>query len=135
MSVFATTEVVRTEAATRIVRVAFYGDYPDGAAGDVAAERMSVAVVSAVRYEGARAVIFDLSGLRYRRGDAIASIVLPLLDRSGEGCLPACVVAKGETATAIGPLMAGTPFEVAGARLLDDVASAAADLETRLGAE
>jgi hypothetical protein len=79
-----------------IVLVSFSGDYPHGSAGDKIALKMKAVVRAAVKKFHPSAVVFDLSELNYRWGDAISGIFWALL-RDERELLPSCIVAADPT--------------------------------------
>jgi hypothetical protein len=62
---------------------------------------MKAYTAEVVKRERPIAVLFNLTELRYKWGDAIGGIAFPLLDRERSSFTPACVVAKGKTAQAL----------------------------------
>lgn len=79
-----------------IAVISFSGDYPPGSAGNEMAREMKAVVTAAVNKFHPSAVVFDLSELNYRWGDAISGIFWALLQDTRE-FLPSCVVATDPT--------------------------------------
>jgi hypothetical protein len=83
-------------AAGSIVLISFSGDYPPGSEGNGMAQKMKEVVTAAVKKYRPTAVVFDLSELHYRWGDAISGVFWALLQDDQE-MLPSCVIAADPT--------------------------------------
>lgn len=87
-----------------VLHIVFAGVYPMGSAGNPSAARMREFTAAAVLKHSPSAVVFDLLDVEYRWGDGICQIALPL--RRVDGSLvPARILARGETADALAPLL------------------------------
>ena len=89
-----------------------------------------------VKTERPAAVLFNLTELGYECGDAIGGFAYPLLNPDRGSFTPACVVAKGKTATALQWFFQpGVTFGLAGFKLFSDAAEGLEFLKNRLGPE
>lgn len=87
------------------MQLCFCGEYPHGSLGNTTAKMMEHDLASAVAEFAPVGVIVDCTELDYRWGDAICQIAMPLR-RPDKSFIPACIVASGETAKALAPLIA-----------------------------
>ena len=116
-----------------ILQICFCGEYPHGSSGNSAAEIVECTLASAVAKLSPAGVIIDFSELEYTWSDAISRLATPLRRPDG-AFLPACIVASGETARSLTPLMGSKwLFGIAGVRLVGTVDDALRDLATRGG--
>ena len=86
-----------------IVKVIFRGKYPPGGQGNPHAAMMFEYLRQVVSKENPAAVLIDLTELKYTFGNSIGGIAYTLGSEKKDGLsiIPACVVAKGETAKAL----------------------------------
>ena len=86
-----------------IVKVIFHGIYPPGGQGNPHAAVMFEYLRQVVSKENPAAVLIDLTELKYTFGNSIGGIAYTLGSEKKDGLsiIPACVVAKGETAKAL----------------------------------
>jgi hypothetical protein len=106
----------------RLFKISFQGDYPPGSQGNSTAARMRNYVEQTIHTYQPEGLIFDLTGLRYQYGDAIAEILLPL--KQNQGFIPGCIVANGKTKNALSALYKNSLFEIAKCRILSSVQEA-----------
>lgn len=106
MNLDAKTHVAAKTPQGPIIRITFSGDYPPGSGGSHVAGAMQVITWKAVRELKPVGVIFDLLELRYVWGDGISRLVWPLLkDKKHFHFIPSCLLAQGDTAKALAPLV------------------------------
>lgn len=118
----------------RIIIVRFAGTYPPGSAGNDFAREMVNYLRSVLSEVAAGGVVFDLTFLEYEWGDAIGSLAFPLL--RGDKPRPAAIVAHGQTASALKPLLQEPcVLGVAGVALTESVEEAIALVESRCNSE
>src|SRR5262249_46280630 len=85
-----------------IVRVAFTGQGGIGSGGNPDSERMCAAVREVPTAHHLTGLVVDLSAFEYQYGDWIGAVPLAAVRAVGAGRV--CVVASGETGTALGSL-------------------------------
>ncbi len=84
-----------------IAEISFSGRYPPGSFGNPHASRMIFFAREAIEKNSPSAVLFDLRRLNYTWGDAITDLARTVRDPETRRVLPACLLAKGRTATAL----------------------------------
>ena len=132
----ATSEQLAQHSAGPIVALAFSGDYPPGSAGNECAAEMVSYLCSVLATTNPAAVLFDLRGLQYTWGDAIAVLALVLLKEGHVPIRPSAIVASGLTARSLEPLLGPRcVFSVAGTRMFSTIPDALNHLKQALGQE
>lgn len=115
-----------------VVTISFRGFYPQGSLGNLHAELIRAYVSRVVGRVGPAAVLFDLTDLEYKWGDAIGTMVLPLRQKDMT-FTQFCLVAVGFTAVALRPLFATNfIFGAAGGKLFDSGRDAVTHLMSQL---
>jgi hypothetical protein len=103
-----------------IVEIAFSGRFGLGYEGNLHANEMKAYVTEVVKTNVPVAVLFNLTSMHYEFGDAIGGIAVPLFIRK-KSFIPACVVAREETARALQCFFEKRMiFDVAGFKLFHD---------------
>lgn len=126
-----------------VLRLAYAGHYPPGSEGNATADAMirhTVETLGAHDPAAVGALLFDLTGLAYAWGDAIAGLPLRLRFTSGPqaGAWPSTprpnvMVAAGQTAAALRSLFGAHRLSgLTGTRVIEDEADAWNDLTARL---
>lgn len=88
----------------RVLCVSFGGLFPPGSEGNSFASAMIETLRSEIARTGASGLVLDLTGLAYQFGDAVGGLAMPLL-KPDKTFRPAAIVAQGETAEALRPLL------------------------------
>jgi hypothetical protein len=115
--------------------VDYDGEYPSGSAGNECAGEMVTYLRSVLSTTDAAAVIFDFRDLYYTWGDAIGGLAWALQKRA-TGFRPSAIVATGDTARALEPLLGEHfVFGVFGTKMFNSMPEAIAHLEGILGQE
>lgn len=117
-----------------LLAVVFGGTYAPGSEGNAFAREMVDYLRSILSDRKPAAVLFDLTALDYVWGDAIGGLAIPLMEKdeeSGTRFLPSAIVATGQTARALRPLLERRfVFGLAGTKLFGTRQEAVAYLET-----
>jgi hypothetical protein len=115
-----------------IITIEFSGFYPPASEGNPHAKEMGKFVAKIITDHNPAGVLFDLRGLDYRAGDAIGTIIIPLLE-DNKVFKPSAFVASGKTAESLQWFF--TPdviFSIARSKLFDNIASALEYVKGRL---
>ena len=122
------TRVVATVDAGPLVEISFRGEYWYQCGNE-----LSDYVSQTVHDLKPAGVVMNLNGFKYRWGNGIGSLLVPLLEFQTGNCRPFCVVASGRTAKSLKSLFALMQVpEFANAEYFDDAKDGLEYLEKNL---